>query len=168
MCKSYDANGVTPRECPRAGMQLPWDGSCCKIIKVRDSFQTRCLWQTCCAIAVLQKKGQSLEPWSCPKTFCAAGLGLTSPLLWSYKRGWTFSPQSYLKVLCKQGNWPWTGNTAIAQCCQMSRDYNPQKQGEIVLSTLFFMCRDLRCQSQRDEMSADKPWYLHLFFTKAM
>lgn len=35
--------------------------------------------------------------------------------------------------------------------------------------TLFFTCRDLRCQAQRDQMSADNPGIFNiLFLTKAM
>lgn len=75
--------GVSPRECPRAGMQLPWDGSCCKIIRVRGLIPNQMLLPTCCATAVLQMKWQSPEPWWCPKQhLCScAGMRLSSAVV---------------------------------------------------------------------------------------
>ena len=58
--------GVTPRECPRAGVQLPWDGSCCKIRKVRglvpDQLASAKMLCHCCAAKEVQAPSALVVP----------------------------------------------------------------------------------------------------------
>lgn len=160
--------GVTPRECPRAGMQLPWDGSCWKIIRVRGLIPNQMalanmLCHHCAPKAVP-------EPWALvmPQKK-SMQLGWDSPLLWGGHTGGVglFLPRAIWKSWANKETGPGQETQQLHsadKCPETIKHKSMEKMGSLVLSTPFFMCRDLRCQSQRDQTSADNPVIFKFIF----
>lgn len=168
MCKSYDANGSHSQRVPKG-----WDATALRWVMLKNNkgqgthskpdgigkhaVPSLCSKRSTRAMSLGHAAKKSMQ------------LGWDSPLLWSGHTGGVglFLPRAIWKSWANKETGPGQETQQLHsadKCPETIKHKSMEKMGSLVLSTPFFMRRDLRCQSQRDQTSADNPVIFKFIF----